>query len=163
MLNTWAGPGWVPTNTISNVLVAIQALVLNEEPLRNEPGFETADRKELLKYNEVLHYANIKISVLEMMQNQPKYFEVFKEKMNHIFMKNIEYYRNFTLQKNDEYQNKKDKQRIIESPAYNMKLSVDYETLMYEIEKMNEDLYIKYTINLSDLNITDKENKEDEK
>ena len=26
MLNTWAGPGWVPTNTISNVLVAIQAL-----------------------------------------------------------------------------------------------------------------------------------------
>ena len=30
MLNTWKGPGWVPTNTVSNILVAIQALVFNQ-------------------------------------------------------------------------------------------------------------------------------------
>ena len=53
MLNTWTGPGWVPTNTISNVLVAIQALVLNENPLINEPGYESAPQKELKKYESM--------------------------------------------------------------------------------------------------------------
>ena len=24
MLNTWKGPGWVPTNTVTNILVAIR-------------------------------------------------------------------------------------------------------------------------------------------
>ena len=50
MLNTWKGPGWVPTNTVSNILVAIQALVFNQEPLRNEPGFE----KFRLKRNKLV-------------------------------------------------------------------------------------------------------------
>ena len=50
MLNTWNGPGWVPTNTISNVIVAVQALVLNNFPLQNEPGYEFAQDEELEIY-----------------------------------------------------------------------------------------------------------------
>jgi ubiquitin-protein ligase len=130
MLNTWSGPGWVPTNTITNVLVAIQALVLNNEPLKNEPGYENADIRDLNKYNDIIFYSNIKISVLEMLEKQPIDFEYFKDKMVEIFLKNIEFYRNYIL-------NNIDKSKI-ESPVYSLKAITDYKSLLYDIEKQYE-------------------------
>ena len=56
MLNTWQGPGWTPANTIHNVLIAIQSLVLNDNPLQNEPGFENASKTTLDKYNNIIYY-----------------------------------------------------------------------------------------------------------
>jgi len=142
MLNTWQGPGWVPTNTLSNVLVAIQALVLNEEPLQNEPGYENAQKKEFEKYNNVIQYANIKISVLEMITKIPKDFEFFETIIEDYFIKNIDYYRNFVLSKNDLF-----KDALIESPAYGMKVKVDYGVILYEIEQLYDNLMTKKEIN----------------
>jgi hypothetical protein len=133
MLNTWSGPGWVPTNTISNVLVAIQALVLNDYPLMNEPGYENVDKKELMKYNNIIHYANIKISVLNMVNNTPTEFLCFKDKLYELFIKNIEYYRYFVLNKKDEL-----KDRLIESPVYGMKLIPDFNSLLNELTSTEE-------------------------
>ena len=130
MLNTWAGPGWVPTNTMSNVLVALVALVLIESPLTNEPGFENSPKKDLDKYSEIIAYANIKISVLNMIENPPQNFEVFKNKMIEIFMKNTEYYRNFILKKNDEL-----KDTVLESP-YCMSYKFNYGELLEKIDNM---------------------------
>jgi len=130
LLNTWAGPGWVPTNTMSNVLVALVALVLIENPLTNEPGFENSPRKDLDKYSEIIAYANIQISVLNMIENPPQNFEFFKSKMIEIFMKNTEYYRNFILKKNDEL-----KDIILESP-YNMSFKFTYDELLEKIDVM---------------------------
>jgi ubiquitin-protein ligase len=132
MLNTWSGPGWVPANTISNVLVALVALVLIENPLTNEPGFENSPKKELDKYSEIIAYANIQISVLNMIENPPQHFEFFKDKMIEIFMKNIEYYRNFILKKNDEL-----KDTILESP-YSMSFKFSYHELLEKIDVMEE-------------------------
>jgi len=129
MLNTWNGPGWVPTNTMSNVLVALQAIVLNEEPLKNEPGFEFSNKDVIDKYNNIIKYANIKISVLEMLETQPIKFDVFKDTMDELFLKNIEFYRNFILTNNDLL-----KDNIIESPAYGMTCKIDYAPLLYKIE-----------------------------
>jgi ubiquitin-protein ligase len=142
MLNTWQGPGWVPTNTLSNVLVAIQALVLNEEPLQNEPGYENAHKKEFEKYNNVLQYANIKISVLEMISKIPKDFEFFKTIIEDYFIKNIDYYRNFVLSKNDLLKN-----ALIESPAYGMKVKIDYSSILYEIEQIYDNIMTHREIN----------------
>jgi len=130
MLNTWSGPGWVPTNTMSNVLVAIAALVLIENPLTNEPGFENALKENLDKYSEIIAYANVEISVLNMIENTPQHFEFFKSKMIEIFMKNIEYYRNFVLKKNDEL-----KDSILESP-YGMSYKFNYDKLLEKIDVM---------------------------
>ena len=130
MLNTWAGPGWVPTNTMSNVLVALVALVLIENPLTNEPGFENSAKKEIDKYSEIIAYANIQISVLNMIENPPQHFEFFKSKMIEIFMKNTEYYRNFVLKKNDEL-----KDIILESP-YSMSYKFNYGELLQKIDVM---------------------------
>jgi hypothetical protein len=135
MLNTWSGPGWVPTNTISNVLVALQALVLNEEPLRNEPGFEHSDRKIIEKYNEVIEYANIKIAVLGIIENTPNEFIYFKEKMNELFISNIDFYKKFIEKKR-----KSEDIYYIESPAYGMSLFVDYNYLLSEIDNFKNKL-----------------------
>jgi ubiquitin-protein ligase len=132
MLNTWAGPGWVPTNTMSNVLVAIVALVLIEDPLTNEPGFEKALKKDLDKYSEIIAYANIQISVLNMIENPPLKVDYFKNKMIEIFMKNVEYYTNFILKKNDYL-----KDSTFESP-YNMSYKFNYIELLDKIDVMKE-------------------------
>lgn len=135
MLNTWAGPGWVPTNTISNVLMAIQALVLNENPLENEPGFEKADKAVLNSYNQVIHFANIKIAVLEMIEKTPKDYLIFKNHIIEHFKNNIEWYNNHVLKKNDELQHS-----VIKSAAYGMELKFEYDTLLFEISHLQETL-----------------------
>lgn len=91
MLNTWQGPGWTPANTIINVLVAIQGLVLNGNPLENEPGYEDSREKEKYwKYNSIIEYANWMISIKGMIEKTPEKFEFFKSDMLENFHKNYE-------------------------------------------------------------------------
>ncbi len=98
MLNTWEGPRWVPTNTVSNILVAIQALVLNSNPLENEPGYENKNDENLINlynaYNSIIEFANIKITVIDMYLNIPKGFEVFKDIMKGLIISNRSFYEN---------------------------------------------------------------------
>jgi ubiquitin-protein ligase len=129
MLNTWKGEGWVPTMTIITVLIAIQGLVLTEEPLRNEPGYETANVRILEKYNQIVEYANIKISVLNTINQLPNNFEIFQDIVNHLFLKNIDYYKKFVLDRNEKY-----KDILIESNVYDMKCKLHYELLLKEID-----------------------------
>jgi ubiquitin-protein ligase len=88
MLNTWQGPGWVPTNTIMNVFMAIQALVLNETPLHNEPGYTglSAHDPAIQAYNRLIEYANCNIAILEMMIRPPRGFEAFLPVMEEYFV-----------------------------------------------------------------------------
>ncbi len=92
MLNTWQGPGWVPTNTIMNVFMAIQALVLNETPLHNEPGFASLPAKDpaIQSYNKLITYANFNIAILEMMVRPPRGFEAFIPVMEEYFVTHFE-------------------------------------------------------------------------
>jgi len=142
MLNTWDGPGWVPTNTITNVLVAIQALVLNDNPLTNEPGFEDTNIHDLNKYNELIFYANIKISVLQMIQETPKEFMYFKSILENFFLDNCDFYKNI-LSLKKETNNKK----IIISPAYSMSLLTNYNFLLKQIFLLEKKLLRKYKRN----------------
>lgn len=42
LLGTWSGPGWVVgTSTLLQVLISIQAMILNDEPYLNEPGWSS--------------------------------------------------------------------------------------------------------------------------
>ncbi len=91
MLNTWQGPGWVPTNTIINVFMAIQALVLNEVPLHNEPGYTNHPVNDpvVQSYNRLIEYANYNIGIYAMLNNQPCGFEVFKPIMEKYFVEHF--------------------------------------------------------------------------
>lgn len=133
MLNTWSGPGWVPTNTMSNILIAIQALVFNSDPLKNEPGFENSNGDIIEKYSELIRYANIRIGVFQMVHNPPFYF--FKDKLIELYNEYKEYYINFIKKKNIEYNNQIFN---IEVGVYDLRCTINYKNLMDEIELFDD-------------------------
>lgn len=85
LLNTWNGKGnekWMPKNsTMLQVLVSIQALILNAKPFFNEPGYEGmyagAEGKSKSKsYNEDVFILSLK-TMMYTLRRPPKHFEDF--------------------------------------------------------------------------------------
>lgn len=99
ILGTWEGPGWSACHTLNTVLLSIQSL-LNENPIHNEPGWENINDIRCKEYNNVLSYANIKIAVLNMIENPPLGFDIFKDTMLEHLHNNKEYFLDF-LEKNE--------------------------------------------------------------
>lgn len=132
IINTWSGPGWLPTFTTDKVLIAIQAMVMNEYPLRNEPGFESSPKSELSMYNQYVEHQNFELAIIKMLKKIPKNFEVFEKIIKEYFKENIEKYRKKLLKINEN-----NKFEIIKAPCYSCTINVKYDILM---EKM-EDLY----------------------
>ncbi|XP_015573909.1 probable ubiquitin-conjugating enzyme E2 26 isoform X2 [Ricinus communis] len=85
LLGTWSGKQtemWIPgRSTMLQVLVSIQALILNAKPFFNEPGYETSyagesGDKESRKYNEDVFILSLK-TMMYTLRRPPKYFEDF--------------------------------------------------------------------------------------
>ncbi|XP_061992623.1 putative ubiquitin-conjugating enzyme E2 38 [Rosa rugosa] len=84
LLNTWTGKKrekWDPAqSTVLQVLVSIQALVLNEKPYFNEPGTGSpggsAGEKRSRAYNEDAFVLTCKTTLFSL-RNPPKNFEAF--------------------------------------------------------------------------------------
>ncbi|KAI7733442.1 hypothetical protein M8C21_029058 [Ambrosia artemisiifolia] len=83
LLNTWTGQGsekWMPNNsTMLQVLVSIQALILNDKPFFNEPGYDdmypgVAGDKKSKSYNEDIFILSLK-TMIYTLRRPPKYFE----------------------------------------------------------------------------------------
>ncbi|XP_062013154.1 probable ubiquitin-conjugating enzyme E2 24 [Rosa rugosa] len=83
LLNTWTGTGsevWNPgSSTILQVLLSLQALVLNDRPYFNEAGYDqqvgrTEGEKNSVSYNENAFLMTCK-SMLFSLQKPPKHFE----------------------------------------------------------------------------------------
>ncbi len=140
MLNTWQGPGWVPTNTISNVLVAIQALVLNDNPLENEPGFENLkgeDAKKYKTYNEIIEYGNFMVAICNMIENPPVVFEHFKMDMIEYYKKNYDNIRKRVEKKKSEYGSE---QILVNNSTYRMNCYINFDSVLNRLEEV----YKKY-------------------
>lgn len=85
LLNTWTGTGsevWNPgSSNILQVLISLQALVLNEKPYFNEAGYDTQigraeGEKNSISYNENAYLGTCK-SILYLLRKPPKHFEGF--------------------------------------------------------------------------------------
>ncbi|GAB2298676.1 hypothetical protein Dimus_032747 [Dionaea muscipula] len=83
LLNTWTGTGsevWNPgSSTILQVLISLQALVLNDKPYFNEAGYDgqlgrAEGEKNSISYNENAFLVNCK-SIIYLLRNPPKHFE----------------------------------------------------------------------------------------
>ncbi|KAL5571173.1 hypothetical protein UlMin_020770, partial [Ulmus minor] len=82
LLGTWSGKSnenWVPGNsTMLQVLVSIQALILNAKPFYNEPGHESfvgaSGERKSKKYNEEAFILSLK-TMIYTMRKPPKHFE----------------------------------------------------------------------------------------
>ncbi|CAK7326333.1 unnamed protein product [Dovyalis caffra] len=79
LLNTWVGEKCEKWNhnqsTILQVLISIQALVLNEKPYYNEPGMRTCEKKSN-EYSENAFILSCK-TMLYLLRRPPKNFEGF--------------------------------------------------------------------------------------
>ncbi|XP_028118985.1 probable ubiquitin-conjugating enzyme E2 24 isoform X3 [Camellia sinensis] len=85
LLNTWSGhqsEKWIPgVSTMLQVLVSIQALILNEKPYFNEPGYEIMGgsvngEENSQRYNENTFILSLRTMVYTM-RRPPKDFEDF--------------------------------------------------------------------------------------
>ncbi|XP_024991051.1 putative ubiquitin-conjugating enzyme E2 38 [Cynara cardunculus var. scolymus] len=83
LLNTWAGIGnenWVPNrSTMLQVLLSIQALILNDKPFFNEPGHDdmypgAVGEKKSKIYNERTFILSLK-TMMYTLGRPPKHFE----------------------------------------------------------------------------------------
>ncbi|KAK9065219.1 hypothetical protein SSX86_016602 [Deinandra increscens subsp. villosa] len=83
LLNTWTGQGsekWMPNNsTMLQVLVSIQALILNDKPFFNEPGYDSmypgdVGEKKSKGYNEDIFILSLK-TMIYTLRRPPKHFE----------------------------------------------------------------------------------------
>ncbi|XP_009590213.1 putative ubiquitin-conjugating enzyme E2 38 isoform X1 [Nicotiana tabacum] len=83
LLNTWTGKGnerWLPkTSTMLQVLVSIQALILNSRPFFNEPGYEASypgpdGERRSKAYNEDVFVLSLK-TMTYTLRRPPKHFE----------------------------------------------------------------------------------------
>ena len=131
IINTWSGPGWTSCNSISTVLLSIQALVFIENPLHNEPGYEKENGVKNINYNILLTYNNFKTAIYKMITHPPLTFEYF----NSITIKHfIENYDNIikNIEKNID---KHDEFYFLN--IYNMRDKLDY----IGIKKNINDLY----------------------
>ena len=81
LLGTWAGPGWVPeTSTLSQVLLALQAQILVDSPLVNEPGHEgyasaRGTNIALQKHTVAVRLATLRYGMLAVLRSPPRGFE----------------------------------------------------------------------------------------
>lgn len=87
LLNTWTGTGtevWNPeSSSILQVLLSLQALVLNEKPYFNEAGYDNQvgkaeGEKNSISYNENAFLVTWK-SMLYLLRKPPKHFEPLVE------------------------------------------------------------------------------------
>lgn len=83
LLNTWTGNGnerWMPkTSTMLQVLVSIQALILNTKPFFNEPGYDrhytgAEGERKSNAYNENVFVLSLK-TMIYTLRRPPKHFE----------------------------------------------------------------------------------------
>jgi ubiquitin-conjugating enzyme E2 O len=83
LLNTWTGTGtetWNPeSSTILQLLLSLQALVLNEKPYFNEAGYDkqigkAEGEKNSISYNENAHLMTLKTMIF-LMRKPPQHFE----------------------------------------------------------------------------------------
>jgi ubiquitin-conjugating enzyme E2 O len=99
LLNTWSGTEtevWNPgASTVLQVLLSLQALVLNEKPYFNEAGYDqqigrAEGEKNSVSYNENAFLLTYK-SMLYLLRKPPEHFETlveehFRQRSKHILM-----------------------------------------------------------------------------
>ena len=131
IINTWNGPGWTSCLTLKTVLLSIQSL-LNEIPIRNEPGFEKEqiDGDTCVRYNRIIEYYNLKVAVLKMIENPSHLFESFSDIMAKYFMDNIDFYEKYIAT------NMKHNNKVFSTNIYSLNEKFNFQMLTLKIDKL---------------------------
>ena len=134
LLGTWPGPSWSSSQTLNSICMSIRALVLNDNPIQNEPSFEKEVGIRAQKYKNIIEHENLRIAVCKMLKNTPNGFECFKPQMEKYFVENYDWYIKNAI-KNMKKNGKADK-----SPIYNMNIVYKYKELQDTMESIGTGL-----------------------
>lgn len=107
ILNTWGDvDNWNSQMSAKSALLSIQSMVLNNNPLNNEPNLNPCN-EDIEMYNDILYYSVFNIAILDVLkfsnterylENNPKNktinFNNFKSIIIDYYIKNINWYIN---------------------------------------------------------------------
>jgi ubiquitin-protein ligase len=135
MINTWAGPGWLPSYTIEKVVIAIQALVMNDNPLVNEPGHENDNQVILDEYNDAVLHQNYVLAIIRMYSSLDSgCFTYFKEVVLEKFKENKDFY----VKQLEKYVEKYKDVKVFRTRTYGMRINNDYKNILDVIKGIGE-------------------------
>lgn len=129
ILNTWSVPKWTTVMHVGSVLVSIQSL-LDENPLRNEPGFEKEKSLRNTNYNRVVEYDKYQQLIYKNCLLIGLDFKGFEEIIQEHIKKNKE----TILSKLDHLCKKNEKEKKISLDIYNINISLDYQWVRSRIK-----------------------------
>lgn len=136
IINTWTGPKWTTVMHIGSVLLSLIS-ILDENPLRNEPGYENIKGKYNDIYNIIVEYDKYRHLILKNGFDLGE-FEIFKDVIDEHITKNKEE----ILDKVDEL-NKKYKKRKINTNIYGIKsIEIDYGELKNKLKDKFDNINI---------------------
>jgi ubiquitin-conjugating enzyme E2 Z len=91
ILNTWQGPAWLPA-TLDCVVRTIRTTVLNDTPLRCEPGYEGNTIKSIAPYSLFVEFHSLDFSLTQAIRNPPDGFSEFQPHFTKYFIDHMDFY-----------------------------------------------------------------------
>ena len=129
IINTWSGPKWTTVQHIGSVLLSIQSL-LCENPLHNEPGFETESGLRNDYYNKIVLYATYKTLMLRHCLSIAEKYECFKNIINDHLNNN----KDKIISRLNDLKKENPKPVKITINIYNLSVPIEYEKISNLIE-----------------------------
>ena len=106
IINTWSGPKWTSIMHIGSILISIQSL-LDNNPLRNEPGFEFDVSWKNKLYNQIVEYNTYEHLIIKNCSMIPPEFDSFSDIILGHIQDNKEEIRKKMQSLKEKHQNKK--------------------------------------------------------
>jgi len=98
ILGTWAGPPWTAQMSLMTIAQSILG-ILDSEPLRNEPGYETGRNDKVSQYTDYIQYVciyesinNIIIPIFQEKEPPNIIIQIFKDTIMSYYIENKEEY-----------------------------------------------------------------------
>jgi len=91
ILGTWVGPPWTALMTIEKILITILS-ILDNEPIKNEPGCERSSKADVEAYNNVARYRAFQCCLIDMLKDNDDMPNEFVYIIQRHFIKNFEIY-----------------------------------------------------------------------
>jgi len=125
IINTWSGPKWTTVMHIGSVFLSLIS-ILDNNPLRNEPGYENITGKHNNIYNKIVEYDKYNHLILNNGFDLDEDYEIFRDEINsHLNGKRTE-----ILEKVDKLCIENPKKEIIRTNIYGMNnVNIDYNEL----------------------------------
>lgn len=91
ILGTWNGPGWSALYNLKKVLTSLLGQVLVENPLNNEPGYDTRPKTdpECVSYSAITAYGTWKHAIVEAMNGKIPVPDMYKPYFQDIINKYV--------------------------------------------------------------------------